>query len=126
MLRWIGLAMVTMALTFSACGSRETKKDGGTEWVPVPDAQAFVGTWGAGANTLSFQDNGQFRMEKETPCGKPPCPTSASSGSYRITQGKLYLEPSGGELSIMDFSFANNQNTVTLTDPRGATTYSRK
>jgi len=123
------MALMTMALAFSACGSREKAKDDGGSaptWTPQPDAQALVGTWGSGSNTISFQDNGQFRWEKETPCGKPPCPTNASSGSYRITHGKLYLEPSGGELQIIDFTFEDQQTAVTLKDPRATKRYTRK
>ena len=116
MMRWLVLAVVAMGLAFSACGSSEKKKEEGPTWVAAPDADALVGAWASGGNSVTFDANGNYRWEKEVPCGNPPCPTSASSGTYRLAHGKIYRDPQEGDDKIVDFAFADQQKTVSLTE----------
>ncbi len=125
MTRWLGTALVTMALTLGACGSSE-KKDTGPAWTAAPDAEAIVGTWGSGASSATFDANGNYRWEKEIPCGNPPCPTQADSGTYRITHGKLYLDPQQGDDQIVEFSFGDKQSSVNLQGGTTSGTYTRR
>jgi len=121
MVRWLVLAMVTTGLAFSACGSSETKKTDDTPaWTAAPDAEAIVGAWKSGDNSVTFDANGNYRWEKAIPCGNPPCPTSASSGTYRITHGKLYLDPQQGDDQIVEFTFGDMQKSVSLKDATGS------
>lgn len=114
MIRWVGAAVVALGLSLGAC-SHETKKDNnGPAFVAAPDGEAIVGTWSDGANTFTFDANLNYRWEKEIPCGKPPCATSATSGSYQLRSGKVYLNPPQGNDVVIDLSWADQQKTVTL------------
>lgn len=114
MIRWAGAAVVAMGLALGACGDKEAKKDNTPTWTPAPDGDAIIGSWSDGANTFTFDSNLNYRWEKEVSCGKPPCPTTATSGTYSLKQGKVYLDPQEGNDLVIDYTFENQQKSVSL------------
>ncbi|MFO0745593.1 MAG: hypothetical protein U1F43_07965 [Myxococcota bacterium] len=114
-----------MGLAFGAC-SHETKKDNTPAFVAAPDGEAIVGSWSDGANTFTFDGNLNYRMEKEIPCGKPPCPTTATTGTYKVAAGRLVLDPPEGNDILLNFGWADNQKTVNLTGEGGAWTLHKR
>ena len=131
MKRWLVVSMAMLGLTLGACGSVEKSGDGGggsTEtWTPMADGDAIVGQWVTeGSDSVTFEGNGRYRWAKEIPCGGPPCPTMNENGTYRVAHGKLYMTPSSGGDSIIEFAFADQQTHLSLTDNRGTKMYQKR
>ena len=122
MKRLLVVALAVTGLGMGACGGDEKKKDDGPTFTPAPDAQAIVGSWGAGDDTVTFDANGNYKWESIVPCGAPPCPVKATTGTYRLAGGKVALDPAEGNDQELGYSFGGNQTTVTL----DGTSYTKK
>lgn len=131
MKRWFGVTVVMVGLTLGACSNSETKpsSDPVGAYTPASNSQAILGTWSDGSNTFTFDANGNYKWSEITPCAAPTCAESQrAAGSYEIRQNRVLLGGalgSNGDLSVT-FSFANEQNTVTLSDGTKSWTLNRR
>jgi len=124
MMRWLGVVVVSTGLALIACGSSEKKKNpDGSTFTAAPDAQALVGTWSDGSRTVAFDAGGSYRWEEARPCGAPPCPATATSGTWQLRNGKIYLDPQEGGDEIVEFTFAEMQKTVSLSSKKQGSTW---
>lgn len=122
MKRLLVVALASMGLGMGACGSDEKKKDDTPSFTPAADAQAIVGSWGNSDGSVEFDSNGNFKWEKIIPCGAPPCPTKATTGTYTVSNGRVLLDPAEGNDESLTLSWGNNQTSVTL----DSTTFNKK
>jgi len=129
MKRWIGVAFVTMGLALGACSKKQTTQeetpgDESTAFAAAPDNEAILGGWSDGQNTFTFNKGGTYSWVESIRCSSPPCKEVAkANGTYQF-RGQRILLGGGlgaqGDLSL-NFSWANQQNTLQLTG--GAGTY---
>jgi len=119
MMRWLGMMAVTAGLALGACGSSDKKKDtSGPTYSDKAPEEALVGRWSDGSNTVSFESGGRYRWEEARSCGAPPCPASATSGTWTLRNGKIYLDPSEGGDEIIEFGFVDQQMGLSLSSAK--------
>ncbi|PIE19203.1 MAG: hypothetical protein CSA66_02845 [Proteobacteria bacterium] len=117
MIRFLGLALLALSLTFTACGSSDSGKTTATTTTTVtrlPDAQALVGVWKDARDTVALNGDGSYVWTMTKPCGAPPCPSTAQKGTYQLRGGKLYMSPAGGTDEVVTFQFSDDQKTLML------------
>ncbi len=127
MMRWLGVLAVSAGLALGACGSSEKKKDEPVETptvAPKSDQEALVGSWSDGASTITFQSGGAYTWEESRPCGAPPCPSTATSGTWQLRNGKIYLDPAEGGDEIIEFDLMDQQSRLALTSAKQNKTWS--
>lgn len=113
-----GVVIVTMVLgaglALGACGDREgqTKKDNTPvdTWSPLADQDALVGRWVDGSFTLRLDRGGHYTFDAGG---------QATSGSWTLAHGRLYMSPPKGNDEVWDFTFGDQQNTLDMSRKGG-------
>ena len=125
MFRLLTIAFVGVMLSASACSSDEKKTDDGptTTQPTMSDAEALIGSWSDGSNRIVFNSNNTYRWEQSRACGAPPCPTTATNGTYMLRNGKIYLDPNDGDDEVIEFAIAWDPRRVTLTSNKRSQTW---
>jgi hypothetical protein len=126
MMRWLGVVVVSAGLALGACSSEKKKTTEAPTFVAKPDAEALVGSWSDGSATVSFDAGGSYRWEEARPCGAPPCPATATSGTWQLRNGKIYLDPGEGGDEIIEFAWADQQTSLSLSSAKQGARWSLK
>lgn len=125
MMRWLGVVVVSAGLSLGACGSSEKKKQDDTPaFVAAPDKDALVGVWSDGNNTISFDAGGAYRWEESRTCGAPPCPSTSKSGKWELRNGAIYLNNAEGGDERLEFSFSNQQKSLSVSSKKQGSSWS--
>jgi hypothetical protein len=101
LVRITGLVMVVALL--GACPEDKAPAAPVDNTPTMSDAEAAVGTWASGQNSITLMSNGSFRWDMPRPCGAPPCPIKTTTGTYQIHGGQLHLNPTEGNTLTMPY-----------------------
>ena len=116
MTRFIGLSLLTLSLSFAACGGKDKAPAPAPAPAPVATMapeQALIGSWRDGSNTFIFGADKSFTWQESRPCGAPPCPTTSNRGTYEFRHGKVKVVIDGND-EMMEFSFNADQTQLNL------------
>lgn len=128
MMRWLTVMVVSAGLALGACGSSEKKKEepAGPTFEAKADSEALAGRWSDGMSTITFDPGGSYRWEEARPCGAPPCPSTMTSGTWQLRNGKIYLDPQEGGDEVIEFGFADQQTSLSLSSNKRSKSWALK
>lgn len=120
LVRCLALLFVTLGLVACGGGDKKVAKDEPVQETQpqMTDAEALVGTWGAGNERLSFTDDGRYTWEKTRPCGAPPCPKETASGTWQLRNDMLYLDPQAGGDRVLSYQLSWEPRTLALSEKK--------